>query len=100
MSAKDRPLSVLHSMAHYHHASPIILGDGATVEFALPVTVLRGGDLMVFLNGTLMHQAEPGAANDYAIRGITAGYQGDSNRIKFAVAPAMGAKIKIIAAGG
>lgn len=100
MGAKDRPRNVLDSMAHFHHAAPVVTGDGATVEFALPVTVLRGSDVMVFKNGVLMHEAEPGIANDYAVRGITAGYRGDTNRIKFTAAPGVGAKIKLIAAGG
>jgi hypothetical protein len=98
--AKDRPRNVLDAMAHFHHAAPVVAGDGATTEFALPVTVLRGGDLMVFINGVLQHEAEPGSSYDYALRGITAGYAGDSNRVKFTAAPALGAKIKLIAAGG
>lgn len=100
MSGKDRPRNVLDAMAHFHHASPLQLGDGVTTEFALPVTVLRGGDLMVFVDGILQHEAEPGSANDYALRGITFGYVGDTNRIQFTAAPAGGAKIKLIAAGG
>ena len=53
MSAKDRPRNVLDAMAHFHHPAPLVLGDGATVEFALPVTVLRSGDLQVFVDGLL-----------------------------------------------
>lgn len=98
--AKGRPSNVITAMAHFHHPSPLVLGDGATTEFALPVTVLRAGDVQVFVNGVLQHAAEAGAAHDYAIRGITAGYLGDSNRIKFTSAPANGAKIMRIAAGG
>lgn len=97
---KDRPESVRSAMAHRHYASPLQLGDGVTTEFALPITVLRSGDLQVYVNGLLQHEAEPGAANEYALRGITAGYAGDSNRIKFTAAPAGGAKVKLIAAGG
>lgn len=100
MSAKDRPRGVLDSMAHFHHVSPIILGDGAKTEFPLPVTVLRSGDLLVFLNGVLQNEAEPAAPNDYALRGITAGYPGDTNMVQFTAPPGVGAKIKFVAAGG
>jgi hypothetical protein len=99
MSAKSRSRTTLDSMAHRHYQSPLV-GDGVTVEFALPHSILRGDDLNVYVAGALMTPATPGVANDYKIRGITAGYAGDKNRIKFAVAPGMGVKIMLITAAG
>lgn len=99
MGAKSRSAITLTAMAHRHYQTPAV-GDGATVEFALSHSLLRGDDLNVYVAGLLMHPAVPGAANDYAIRGLTPGYVGDSNRVKFTAAPALAAKIMFIVAGG
>lgn len=98
--AKSRGQATLNGFAHRHYASPVVLGDGHTKEFALPVTVLRTDDVQVFVNGLLQHVATPGAANDYAVRGFTPAYAGDKNRIKFTAAPANNAKIMYYTAGG
>lgn len=99
MSGKDRPESVLRGMAHRHYQDRAE-GDGGTTEFALTRTILRGDDLLVFVSGLLKLPDLNGTAYDYAIRGITPGYDGDSNRVKFNVAPAPGATIIFFTAAG
>lgn len=100
MGAKGRGQAELNAFAHRHFASPILHGDGHTKEFALPITVLRTDDVQVFVNGLLQHVAAPATPNDYAVRGFTPAYAGDKNRIMFTAAPANGAKIMLITAGG
>lgn len=85
MSGKDRPRSVLDAMAHRHYQQ-WETGTAAT-EYALGVTVLRLEDVWVFVDGALMRPSDRGTAHDYAVRGLTPGYEGDSNRVKFSVAP-------------
>lgn len=85
MSAKDRPRGVLDSMAHKHYTL-WVTGTVAT-EYDIGKTILRVDDLLVFVSGALQRPALNGTANDYAVRGLTPGYGGDSNRVKFTVAP-------------
>ena len=85
MSGKDRPRNVLDAMAHRHYA--VWLTGTAATEYDLGKTVLRLDDVIVFVSGALKRPADRGTANDYAIRGITPGYPGDSNRVKFVAAP-------------
>lgn len=99
MSGKSRSRSTLDGMAHRHYQD-WATGDGVAVEFPLTHTVLRGDDVQVYLNGAIKRPAAGGVAHDYAIRGITAGYPGDSNRIKFAAAPGGGATILFVVAAG
>jgi len=99
MSGKDRPRNVLDGMAHRHYQD-WATGDGVTTEFPLTHTVLRGDDVFVYVSGILKRPSTRGTAYDYAIRGLTAGYAGDSNRVKFTVAPAPGAPIAFISAAG
>lgn len=89
----------LNGMAHRHYQAWAV-GDGTTTEFALPVTVLREQDVMVFVGGALMRPASRGTAYDYAVRGLTAGYAGDTNRVKFTAAPGNGVAIAFALVGG
>lgn len=99
MSGKDRPRGVLDGMAHRHYQDSAV-GDGTTTEFPLSHTILRADDLLVFVGGLHKILSARGTANDYAIRGLTAGYAGDSNRVKFTVAPAPGTHIVFFTAAG
>jgi hypothetical protein len=99
MSGKDRPRNVLDGMIHRHYQDWAV-GDGATTEFPLSHTVLRGEDVLVFVSGIAKRPSQSGTAYDYAIRGITPGYNGDTNRIKFTVPPAPGAPILFFSAAG
>lgn len=62
-------------------------GNGATTEFALGKTVKRVEDLLVFVDGKLQRPAENGTAHQYSVRGLTPGYDGDKNMVKFTAAP-------------
>ncbi len=87
MGAKSRSATSFTALAHNHYQT-MYIGDGATVEFALPTAVQRASDVTgVYVDGARKTLATPGVAHDYAIRGITSGYVGDKNRIKFAAAP-------------
>ena len=99
MGAKSRSATTITAMAHRHYQVPFV-GDGVTVEFPLTHSLQRADDLNVYLAGLLLHPATPGSANDYAIRGLTPGYIGDMNRVKFTVAPGMGIAGMFIVAGG
>jgi hypothetical protein len=63
------------------------VGTGARVEFFLKRSVVRPENLAVYVDGVRQRVSERGAAHDYSIRGITAGYSGDRNAIRFVVAP-------------
>lgn len=97
MSGKDRPRNVLDAMAHRHYQQ-WLTGTAAT-EYQLAVTVLRIEDLWVFVNGLLKRPSASGTAFDYQVRGLTPGYPGDSNRVKFSVAP-NGLPVCFLVAGG
>lgn len=99
MSGKDRPRGQLDGMIHKHYQA-WTTGNGVLTEYPLAKTVLRGDDLLVFVGGILKRPSESGVAFDYAIRGITAGYAGDSNRVKFTVAPGVGVTIAFYTAAG
>lgn len=90
---------MLDGMTHRHYAAWAD-GDGATTEFPLPITVLRAEDVAVYVGGNLMRPSERGTAHDYAVRGLTSGYDGDSNRVRFTAAPANGADIAFHLVGG
>ena len=96
---KGRSAEHLFGMAHRHH-SQTLSGDGTATEFALAVTVLRTENLSVAVGGILRRIAQPGVPYDYAVRGLTAGYPGDSNRIRFTVAPPPGTIITFATVGG
>lgn len=97
MSGKDRPRNVLDAMAHRHYQQ--WLTGTAAVEYALDRTVLRIDDLFVFVSGALKRPSAAGTAFDYQVRGLTPGYAGDSNRVKFSVAP-NGLAVCFLVAGG
>src|ERR1043165_7115105 len=106
MSGKGRPQETINSMAHRHYAEPAI-GDAThgKVEFSIGQTVYRVEDIMVFVGGRLQRVNDRSGPNDYGIRGLTndgAGspYNGDSNMIKFNVAPADGLHVTILSIGG
>lgn len=99
MSAQGKTPEQLNGMIHKHYRQ-LLTGDGATVEFDIGGTVRRVEDLMVFVAGLLQRAQDGATAYDYAVRGLSAGYNGDSNRIKFAAAPAGAARIDILRIGG
>lgn len=71
-------------------------GDGAKVEFPIDKNVTRLDDLIVKVAGLTLRPADKGTAFDYAVRGVTPGYAGDNNTVKFAAAPALNANICFI----
>lgn len=99
VGGKGRSPENLNTMAHRHHSSTM-LANGLTREFPLPVTVLRLEDVAVSVGGVLVLVANRNAPNDYAVRGLTAGYSGDSNRVRFTVIPPNGARVTFSAVGG
>lgn len=99
MGAKDRSHQTIGAMAHRHYRQ-LLLGDGVTVEFDIGGTVDRVEDLMVFVAGLLQRAQDGPTAYDYAVRGLSDGYNGDKNRIKFGAAPAGAARVDILRVGG
>lgn len=99
LGPKGRPMETLAGMAHRHYQAWAV-GDGTTTEFALPVTLQREQDLMVFVGGVLLRPASRGTGFDYRVRGLTAGYAGDANRVRFVSAPALNADITFWLVGG
>lgn len=89
----------INGMVHKHYRS-MLAGDAATTEFDIGGTVGRVDDILVFVAGLLQRPKDGATANDYSVRGLSAGYDGDSNRIKFAAAPGAGARIDILRIGG
>lgn len=99
MGAKDRSPITISAMAHKHYRK-LHSGDGVTVEFEIGGTVDRVEDIMVFVAGLLQRAQDGPTAYDYAVRGLSSGYDGDKNMIKFAAAPAGAARIDILRVGG
>lgn len=77
---------------HQHYADEFV-GDGATVEFFLTHRVVRLADLTVTVAGVRKRVSDRGTPFDYAVRGLTPGYIGDQNAIKFTAAPGAGVAI-------
>lgn len=96
---KGRAPETLNAMAHRHYRQ-WVTGDGSATEFALDVTVLRLQDLQVFRAGLLLRPSDRGTAYDYQVRGLTPGYPGDSNRVRFTAAPGAGVAICFDVVGG
>lgn len=71
-------------------------GDGAKTEFPLPKNVGRPDDLRVLVGGAGVRPSDRGTAHDYAIRGHTPGYAGDTNTVKFTTPPGAGVAISFI----
>lgn len=97
--AKSRSPETLGAMAHRHYTGAAT-GDGATVEFALPKTLDRVEDLHVFVAGLRKRVSDVNGAHDYAVRGLTPGYSGDKNYVKFTSAPGNGTDILFDVIGG
>ena len=96
---KGRSPQQLLGMAHKHYLQ-WATGDGVTTDFALTVTILRLENVRVYVGGVLMRPTDRGTAYDYAVRGLTPGYDGDSNRVRFTVAPALNADVAFDLVGG
>lgn len=96
---KGRSAGSLLGLAHRHY-SVAFTGDGATDEFALPVTVLRIENVAVYVNGARKRVSERGTAYDYQVRGLTAGYEGDSNRVRLTATPGVNVPVIIDLVGG
>lgn len=71
-------------------------GDGVKTEFPLGKNIIRLDDLTVTVSGLDMRVSDKGIANDYKVRGLTPGYAGDANFVKFTAAPAGAAKIRFV----
>lgn len=99
MSATGKTPEQLRGMIHKHYRQ-FHSGDGATVEFDIGGTVMRVEDLMVFVAGLLQRAKDGATAYDYSVRGLSSGYDGDTNRIRFSAPPAGGARIDILRIGG
>lgn len=85
----------LNTLAHRQYQA-WALGDGAKTEFSLPKNVLRLDDLIVHVSGAIQQPASNGTAHAYAVRGLTPGYAGDANYVKFTAAPPLNAVIGFI----
>jgi hypothetical protein len=72
----------------HQHYTQWFVGDGAKTEFLLEKTYEQFEDLDVFVDGLLKRPDVPGTAYDYQLRGLTSGYDGEKNAVKFNVAPA------------
>ncbi len=96
---KGRSWESLLGIAH-RHRTQWATGDGVTTEYALETTILRLENLSVFVGGMLLRPSDRGTAHDYAVRGLTAGYEGDTNRVRFSVAPGVGVDIALCTVGG
>lgn len=96
---KGRSQESLLGLAHRHY-SVEFTGDGGTTEYALPVTVLRLENVAVYVAGLRQRVSRRGTAYDYQVRGLTAGYDGDSNRIRLTVVPPINSAIIIDMVGG
>lgn len=99
LGPRGRSPEQLNGMAHKHYQAWSV-GDGSTTEFPLPVTIGREQDVMVFVGGALMRPASRGTGYDYEVRGLTGGWAGDTNRVRFVNAPALNADITFWLVGG
>lgn len=95
MAKSGRTQEQLNNLAHRQYVA-WALGDGVKTEFPLPKRILRLDDLIVSVSGSIQQPATPSVPNAYAVRGLTAGYAGDSNFVKFTAAPPVGAAIGFI----
>lgn len=99
MGAKDRSAATLSAMAHRHFMDRAT-GDGVQTEFPLSHALERLDDLLVFVGGAAQLSDLNGTVNQYAVRGITPGYPGDSNFVKFHAAPGAGVAVLFYSLGG
>jgi hypothetical protein len=82
----------INNLAHRHYVA-WATGDGAKTEFFLPKSVERIDDLTVTIGGAVKRPSVAGVVYDYDVRGITPGYAGESNVVRFAAAPAAAVNI-------
>lgn len=94
MSRIEGSESQVATRLHQHYTFAFV-GNGATVEYFLTKTISRLENVTVKVAGAQKKVSDRGTANDYSVRGLTPGYLGDRNAIKFAVAPAGGADILV-----
>jgi hypothetical protein len=87
-----RTQEALNALAHRHFIT-WLTGDGVKTEFFLPKAVQRLDDLIVSIGGAIKRPSAAGVVFDYDVRGITPGYPGERNAIRFAAAPAAGVNI-------
>jgi hypothetical protein len=88
----DATQDKINARLHQHYTERFV-GDGAKTEFLLTHTYGRPDDVCVFVNGNRMRPQDRATAHDFKVRGITAGYDGDRNAIKFTVAPVLNADV-------
>ena len=70
-------------------------GNGVKTEYQFSKTFERVEDVQAFVDGLCMRPADRATAYDYQLRGLTAGYVGDRNTIRFTVAPPNGDYVRI-----
>lgn len=87
-----RTQEAINNLAHRHYVTWAV-GDGATTEFKLGKSVRRLEDLQVTKAGAVQRPSAGGTPFDYAVRGVTPGYAGDANFVRFTVAPVVGADL-------
>lgn len=71
------------------------VGDGIKTEFTLPRDVRRMNDLVVHVQGLLQRPDDPTGVFDYSVRGVTPGYNGSPNTVRFVVPPPIAANIHL-----
>jgi hypothetical protein len=79
----------------HQHYTETFTGDGVKTTFALAHNYSSTHDVQVHVSGGRKRADEPAGAKDYSLRGVTHGFDGDKNMIKFAAAPGAGADIVI-----
>lgn len=82
----------INSAAHRHYVA-WALGNGVKKEFPLPKNVTRLEQLMVVSEGKVLRPQDGAVLYDYAVRGITPGYAGDTNFVKIHTAPPLNANV-------
>ena len=87
-----------NNRAHQHYTETFT-GDGAKTVFFLAHNYATSHDVQVHVGGSRKRAAEPGTAHDYSLRGVTSGFDGDKNAIKFGAAPGNGADIVVDVTG-
>jgi len=79
----------------HQHFSEIFVGTGAQTEFFLSRRIESEDFVHVYVGGSRYRPDSRGTAYDFKIRGVTSGYAGEKNAIKFAIAPANLANIVV-----
>lgn len=92
MPKSGRTQEQLNALAHRRYTI-WTAGDGVKTEFAIGKSVTRLDDLVVVVAKQVLRPSDRGTPFDYSLRGVTSGYPGDTNTVKFTAAPALGADI-------